>query len=288
MSSVKAPADTDSNSYPAIDLRGVGILRADRWILKDIDWSVERGTIAAVLGPNGSGKSTLARIIACHLWPTAGHCAVLGGVFGEANLPALRQQIRLVQAAGPYDVDPSISAMEVALTGFFGSIGLYEHATQAMEAEAQRLLRLIGLEKVIDHSYASLSSGEKVRSLIARAMVTRPELLILDEPTAGLDLLAREQVLATVQVMMRLAHGPTVVLITHHVEELPPGTGQVLLLSQGRAAAQGTLKQVLRPEILSAVYGVEVSVRTSGGRYFLEIHPSAWDELIPRDVDDAR
>src|SRR5688500_17696401 len=122
---------------------------------------------------------------------------------GEANLPEVRKDVRLVQSAGPYDADPELTAREVVLTGFFGTIGLYDPTTDAMAAEADRLLEQVGLSHVADHAYATLSSGERVRTLIARALAVRPKLLLLDEPTAGLDLLAREQVLATVQRMFQ-------------------------------------------------------------------------------------
>ncbi len=118
-------------------MRGVGVMRDGRWILRDINWTVPVGSLSAILGPNGSGKSTLARIAACHLWPTAGECTVLGGRFGQANLPELRRRIRLVQPAGPYDVDPALTAREVVLTGYFGSIGLYHEADRKMNAQAQ-------------------------------------------------------------------------------------------------------------------------------------------------------
>ena len=264
----------------AIDMRGVGVMRDGRWILRNVDWRVEAGTLAAILGPNGSGKSTLARIAACHLWPTAGECRVLGERFGEANLPELRKRIRMVQAAGPYDVDPALSALEVVLTGFFGSIGLYHQADAEMTRQAEQLLKLLGLGAVVDHPYSSMSSGERMRSLIARALVTRPGLLILDEPTSGLDPLAREQVLGTIQLLIESGEGPTIILITHHVEELPPGTSQILLLGEGKPAASGTTEAVLRPEILSRTFGFPVKVRQSGGRYYLEVHPMAWKELL--------
>jgi iron complex transport system ATP-binding protein len=263
----------------AIEMRGVGVMRDGRWILRDVDWNVAPGSLAAILGPNGSGKSTLARIAGCHLWPTAGECRILGAKFGEASLPELRKRIRLVQAAGPYDVDPSLTAREVALTGYFGSIGLYESADGVMIAHAEATLELLGLAPVIDHPYSSLSSGERMRSLIARAMVTRPGLLILDEPTSGLDPLAREQVLATIQMLVESETAPTVLLITHHIEELPPVTSQVILLSEGKPAAAGAMDQVLQSEILSKVFRFPVEVRVSGGRYYLEVHPKAWKEL---------
>ena len=271
---------------PAISLQQVGLRRDQTWILRGIDWSVEQGACAAILGPNGSGKSTLARILACHYWPTEGESSILGAQFGDANLLELRRSIRLVQPAGPYDMDPELSAHQVVLTGFFGTIGLYDQTDAAMEGEAQRLLAQVGLAHVRDHPYATLSSGERVRNLIARALVREPRLLLLDEPTAGLDLLAREQVLATVQALFESGGGasarPTVVFITHHVEELPPATSQVLLLDRGRVAASGTPEGVLRNEVLSGVYGCPVEVRCREGRYYVEVHPTAWRELLHR------
>jgi iron complex transport system ATP-binding protein len=274
--------DQQPGPAAAIEMHGVGVNRGDRWILRDVNWRVEPGTLAAILGPNGSGKSTLARIAACHLWPTTGQCTVLGGKFGEANLPELRKRIRLVQAAGPYDVDPALTAREVVLTGYFGSIGLYQTISAEMNQEAERLLKLLGLGPVVDHTYGSMSSGERMRSLIARALVTRPGLLILDEPTSGLDPLAREQVLGTIQMLLDSKEGPTILLITHHVEELPPGTSQVLLLCEGKPAASGKMEAVLRPEILSKTFGFPVEVRRSNGRYYLEVHPDAWKGLLDR------
>ena len=282
---------------PAFDLHGVGVQRDGRWILRDVDWSVPAGACAAVLGPNGSGKSTLTRILAGHLWPSAGTVTVLGETFGEVNLTELRKGIRLVQAAGPYDADPMLTTREVVLTGYFSTIGLYDAATSEMETEADRLLDLVGLSAVAGHTYSTLSSGERVRSLIARALVVRPKLLLLDEPTAGLDLLAREQVLATVQRMFEPGRAgatrpterapterpPTVLFITHHVEELPPATSHVLLLSDGRPAATGAPEQVLSPPVLSPVYGCPVEVRRSGGRYYAEVHPAAWEQLLRRE-----
>jgi iron complex transport system ATP-binding protein len=287
---------------PAIDLRGVGVLRDDRWILRDVTWAIPAGACCAILGPNGSGKSTLTRILAGHLWPSAGDVRVLGGLFGETSLPLLRRQIRLVQAAGPFDVDPELSCREVVLTGFFSTIGLYDATTPAQHAAADDLLGQVGLSHVATHAYSTLSSGERVRALIARALVVRPKLLLLDEPTNGLDLLAREQVLATVQRLFEPAarqagvgggtpgdpaaaaavEPPTTIFITHHVEELPPATSQVLLLSDGKPAALGPPADVLREAVLSPVYGCPLQVRRVGGRWYTEVHPAAWEGLLRR------
>jgi iron complex transport system ATP-binding protein len=196
-------------------------------------------------------------------------------------MPTLRTQIKMVQPAGPYDVDPSLTTLEVVFTGFFNSIGLYHVPTAAMQTEATRLLRQVGLHEHTTQLYETLSSGERVRALIARALVQKPKLLILDEPTAGLDLLAREQILATIQSLFEQPHDPpTTILITHHIEELPPATGSVLLLQEGRAAAAGAPKDVLTPAILSNLYNCPVQVRQSSGRFYLEVHPDAWRELL--------
>lgn len=268
---------------PAIDLQNVGLRRGDTWILRGINWRVPAGTCAAILGPNGSGKSTLTRILACHYWPTEGESSVLGSTFGDASLLDLRKSIRLVQPAGPYDIDSELTAREVVFTGFFGTLGLYDPVTKEMESEADRLLGQVGLGHVRDHVYATLSSGEKVRNLIARALVREPRLLLLDEPTSGLDLLAREQVLATVQALFEFeTNPPTVVFITHHVEELPPATSQVLILDKGRAGASGTPGEVLQDGILSRVYGCPVEVRREGGRHYVQVHPTAWQGLLNR------
>jgi iron complex transport system ATP-binding protein len=270
-------------THPAIELNNVSFSRGGTRILRDLNWTVPTGICAAILGPNGSGKSTLTRILACHAWPSSGTVRILGGTFGETNLLEARRHIRLVQPAGPYDVVPELTTREVALTGFFSSMGLYDPVTPAMEAEADRMLGFVGLAHVADHIYATLSSGERVRSLIARALVIKPKLLLLDEPTAGLDLLAREQVLATVQMMFQSGGTPpNVVLITHHVEELPPATTQVLVLDDGRVAAAGSPAEVLRADVLSKVYRCPLEVQQSNGRYRVEVHPAAWEQLLRR------
>lgn len=272
---------SDSTQQPGIELKGVGVRRGDRWILRGIDWSIPTGSSAAILGPNGSGKSTLARILSGYIWPTEGEVIVAGHRFGETDLNQLRQSIRLVQAAGPYDVDPELTALEVVLTGSFGTIGLFDQPTDADISRAEELLKRVGLSAIADHRYSTFSSGERVRALIARALFHRPKLLLLDEPTAGLDLLAREQVLATVQSLISdPAHAPTTIMITHHVEELGPLTSSVMLLDEGTIAAKGTPAAVLQSQILSSVYRCPLRIEVDSGRYYVRVESGAWNAIL--------
>src|SRR5438067_13079847 len=138
----------------AIDLHNLGVMREQRWILREVNWHVPSGSYAAILGPNGSGKSTLARVLAAHLWPTSGECRILGEHFGDISLPDLRHRIRLVQPAGPFDVDSTMTSIEVVLSGFFASLALYDPVTDAMREEALSALAQVGLSHVADHIYS--------------------------------------------------------------------------------------------------------------------------------------
>jgi iron complex transport system ATP-binding protein len=266
---------------PGLELKGVGVRRGERWILRDINWSAPAGSSVAILGPNGSGKSTLARVLSGYIWPTAGEVEIDGNRFGETDLNELRHSIRLVQAAGSYDVDPELTAHEVVLTGLYGTIGLFDKPSAREHEHANDLLAKVGLSRVTDHRYSTLSSGERVRALIARALIHKPKLLLLDEPTAGLDLLAREQVLATVASLNNNSESsPTIILITHHVEELGLLTSEVLLLADGGVAARGSPAEVLTAENLSKVYRCPLRVEKDGERFYVRVDAGAWTNLL--------
>ena len=275
------PASEATSPEPlAVRAEGVGVYRQGRWILKDVDWTVPAGACVAVLGPNGCGKSTLTRVVSGYLWPTEGSVSVLGETFGDVNLHELRESLRLVQPTGLAEPDAEMSALDVAATGAFGTVGLYGHVTPEIRREAERLLNVVGLRRVLNSPYATLSSGERIRTLMARAMVRKPRLLLLDEPTSGLDLLAREQVLATIQSLHDQDDPPAVVLITHHLEELPPAVSRVLVLQDGRVAAEGDPEEVLRSDLLSDVYRCPLEVVRADGRYYSRVSPGAWDSLL--------
>ena len=259
-----------------VNMQHVGIKRGRRWILRHINWQLQCGEIHAVLGPNGGGKSTLARILSGQIWPTEGQMQFSGGI----SAAEVRNHTRVVQPSAPLDFDPQVSTHDIVLTGFFGTLSLYDRPTAAMRRRTTSLIHAVGLERVTDSPYGLLSTGEKIRTQIARAMAVRPPLLILDEPTNGLDLLAREQVLATISRLTRRSRQTTILMITHHVEELPPETAQVMILSRGRVIAQGKPAEVLTSRRLSQAYGVKIETHFRHGRYYPSVHPHAWAKLV--------
>lgn len=253
-----------------VQFHDVCLRRESTWLLRNISWSVPAASDVAILGPNGSGKSTIARILLGYLWPTSGSVGVLGEQFGETDLHELRRQIRLVQPNSQFDLDPGLSLLEVVLTGYKSMLVLRTEPTEQEAIQAKLMLKRVGLESLMDRKYRHASSGERVRALIGRSMVTAPKLLILDEPTAGLDLLGREQLLQLIGSLRQTMHIPelSIVTITHHVEELFSGTSEVLLLKQGSVFASGRIEEVLTSKNMSEVYDFPIRVHQEAGRYY--------------------
>ena len=274
---------------PAVDIENLRLTRRGTDILRGIDLQLPRGRCTALLGPNGCGKTSLSRVLLGQLYPSSGRVTVLGQTLGRTDVRELRKRIGVVNptldAAADYHqtgavVDASLPAVDAVCTGYFASIGLYDRPSEEQRDRAAMLLKHVGLGHRLNHPLAVLSTGEQRRALIARALVRRPELLILDEPTAGLDLAGREQVLATVERVLSADDAPAVLMITHHVEELSSRTDRVVLMRQGEIFRAGPPKQILTNETLSATFGCKVHVRQSHGRYWLEVLPEAWLDLI--------
>jgi iron complex transport system ATP-binding protein len=272
----------------AVEARDVHVLRGKTAILQGISCTIRRGTCTAILGPNGSGKTTFTRTMTGQAFLTSGTIRVLGQTLGETDIRALRRRVGIVNPTtatadahvSGATVDSELTAHEAVLTGFFGSVGLYEHTTPQQQERADAVLRQVGLAHRRDLRVCLLSTGEQRRCLIARALVSHPELLILDEPTAGMDIAGREQVLATIEQVLKSPNAPTVLLITHHVEELSPSTSHVILLRDGRIIEEGHPKDVITPESLTRTFGCKVFVRRINGRYWLEVLPEAWLDLV--------
>ncbi len=264
----------------AVEMSQVSVTRGQVEILRGVDWSLPHGARCVVLGPNGSGKTTLMRVITGYMWPTAGTVRVLGETLGQTDMRLLRRRISVVDPSEQFGVDLELSALDAVLTGYFGTIGLYETVTDEQRRRAAHLLQSVGLAHRQNQKAGLLSTGERRRCLMARALVHLPDLLILDEPTAGLDINGRERVLATIDRLQKVHPGLTVIMVTHHVEEISPTTHQVVLIGDGRITACGRPEQVISPESLSKAFACKVFVQRRSGRWWLEVLPEAWLDLL--------
>jgi iron complex transport system ATP-binding protein len=249
-------------------MSGVGVVREGATLLADVDWTVRDGERWAVLGPNGAGKTTLLQVAGAALLPSRGSVTLLDERFGEADLGELRSRVGLTSSALADRVPPQETALDVVVTAAHGVVGRWSSAPDPDDADrARELLRRVGLRAFAERRWASLSEGERKRVLLARALMTDPELLLLDEPAAGLDLGARE---ALLRLLTRLAADPAgapSVLVTHHVEEVPVGTTHALLLARGRALAAGPVAEVLTGPLLTRAFGLPLAVSEQDGRY---------------------
>jgi iron complex transport system ATP-binding protein len=251
----------------------VGSFRRDGVdILRGVEWTIESGQHWAVLGPNGSGKTSLARILGAYEWPSEGAVEVLGDRFGRTDLRELRKKIGLVSSALEPRFPEGEDALSIVLSGLEASIGRNRAFTRAEEARALSALESLGAGHLALRAFGVLSQGERQRVLIARALVASPRLLVLDEPCEGLDPVARERFLDDLSRLCTVREGPTMVLITHHLEEIPPFVTNVLLLAGGKTVAAGPVAEVLTDAHLTSAFGVSCQVRSEApGRYSLRI-----------------
>ena len=253
-----------------IDLRVDAFTRDGVEILRGIRWQVAEGEHWVVLGPNGAGKSSLLSIVAGYEWPSRGEVSVLGEVYGRCDMRALKERIGWVSAALFGWLPARQSARQVAATGIHATIGNWHTLSTDDLIRADDALRRIGAYSIRNKRYGVLSQGEKQRVMIARALVTNPDLLILDEPCAGLDPGAREQLVKDVDRLCAMPDGPTLILVSHHIEEIPPNATHGLLLKDGRTLSAGPLNEALTDANLSELYGFPCRVGGGNGRYWLK------------------
>jgi iron complex transport system ATP-binding protein len=262
-----------------LEVNNLRVARGDTTILENVNWRVGRGEHWVILGANGSGKTSLLKALTGYLSPTAGALELLGRRYGTCDWRDLRLQIGVVMSAFGASIPPAEPALDTVVSGKFAQLDLWHSVSRADRAAGVRLLRASGLGALADREWLYLSQGERQRVLIARALMARPRLLILDEPCAGLDPVARENFLQFVEDLARRhgraaarsARSPALVLVTHHVEEITPAFTHALLLRNGRVLAAGPRERVLTSTNLSATFGAPIRIARSGARYRLDV-----------------
>lgn len=252
-----------------VSLVGVDCIRNTRPILSNVTWRIARGEHWALLGANGSGKTTLLKIVTGYEWATRGEVCVLGQRFGACDIRELRKSIGWVSTALEQRVPKHITASRVVASGIDASIGVYRDFTVGEERRVGEALAAVSAVPVAEQAFGLLSQGEQQRVLIARALVVRPKLLILDEPCAGLDPTARHQFLDDMGLLASGSEAPTIIFVTHHIEEIRPWIARVLALRDGTVTAEGTRDEVLSGPVLSRVFDADCEVRRANGEYHL-------------------
>ena len=253
-----------------LQLEEVSVRRDGKWILQNINWKIRSGEHWVLFGLNGAGKTAILNLLNAYYFPTKGEVTVLGKEFGKTYLgEKLRKQIGFVSSSLQEKFHSGDNAFEVVLSGAFASIGLYETPTDEMRKKAISLLEDLGCIEYPNRNYETLSQGEKQRVLIARALMANPSLLILDEPTNGLDFIAREQLLDSIDRIARNQNAPTIIYVTHHVEEILPIFDKTLLLKEGQVFASGDTKEMLSSEQLTQFLGIPVEVVWKNNRPLL-------------------
>jgi iron complex transport system ATP-binding protein len=236
-------------------------------MLCDVDWLVKTGERWALIGPNGSGKSTILSLAGALRHPSSGRAVVLGGTLGRVDMPRLRRRIGFVDAGA--DSLPWLTGEEAVLTGVSATIRpLWRTYSEADRARARDLLTLFGCEHTAERELSTCSQGERSRIRIARSLVANPCLLLLDEPAVGLDLAAREALIAALDRLSEERSDLTSILVTHHVEEIPRTTTHALLLRQGGVVAAGPIEATLTSANLSLSFGLTVECEQRDGRFF--------------------
>jgi len=260
------PSDLDDL---VVRMAGVGVRRGHNELLADLDWSVELDERWVVLGPNGAGKTTLLRLAAAEMHPTSGTVHLLGEQMGRVSIFELRPRIGFTSAAIAGRVPGDEIVRDVVVSAGYAVLGRWREAYDTLDTErADELLASLGIPHLAERTFGTLSEGERKRALIARSLMTDPEMLLLDEPAAGLDLGGREDLVARLSSLAMDPEAPAMVLVTHHVEEIPPGFTHALLLRDGRAVVSGLMDDVITSENLSKTFDQDLLLERSGDRFF--------------------
>ena len=255
-------------SEPVIDMHSIDVVRGETHLLRGVDWTVEADHRWVVLGPNGAGKTTLLQLAAALMHPTRGEVALLGETLGAVDVFELRPRIGLTSAALAQRIEPSERTGDVVVSAGYAVVGRWREQYDVHDlTRAAMLMEQWGIASFAGRTFGTLSEGERKRTQIARALMPDPELLLLDEPGAGLDLGGREDLVSRLTDLARYMYAPAQVLVTHHVEEIPPGYTHALLLRGGGVVASGPLDEVLTAAALSETFGIPLELERSNGRF---------------------
>lgn len=252
-----------------IDFQNVSVVRSGRTLLAPLNWKVELDERWVVIGPNGAGKTTLLRIAAAQDFPTEGAAFVLGERLGRTDMRDLRAAIGVTSSDFASRVPAEENVGDLVVSAGYAVVGRWrEHYDEMDYAQAREQLAQVGALHLIDRTWGTLSDGEKKRVLLARAMMIDPELMLMDEPAAGMDLGGREDLVAYLGDLALDPDAPAMVVITHHLEEIPYGFTHALLLDEGTVVAQGLIEDVLTSELVSQAYHQPIDVTYDDGRFF--------------------
>jgi iron complex transport system ATP-binding protein len=253
---------------PVLEFAGVSVRRGEATLLAEVDWTVEEDERWVILGPNGAGKTTLVQVASAQLHPSGGVAGVLGEVLGAVDVFELRPRIGLTSAAIAERIPRQERVHDVVVSASYSVIGRWREEYDELDHQrASELMAELGVGRLADRTFGTLSEGERKRVQIARALMTDPELLILDEPAAGLDLGGREDLVRRLGMLAADLDAPAMVLVTHHVEEVPPHFTDVLLVRDGRVVAQGPIEITLTAANLEATFGLPLELEVRGDRY---------------------
>ncbi|WP_240135770.1 ABC transporter ATP-binding protein [Streptomyces sp. MUM 178J] len=251
-----------------LELVDVSVVRNGRALVDDVSWSVKEGERWVILGPNGAGKTTLLNIASSYLFPTTGEAHILGERLGRVDVFELRPRIGMAGVAMAEKLPKRQTVLQTVLTAAYGMTATWHEDYDAVDEErARAFLDRLGMTEYLDRAFGTLSEGERKRTMIARAMMTDPELLLLDEPAAGLDLGGREDLVRRLGRLARDVYAPSMIMVTHHVEEIPPGFTHVLMIRQGKVLAAGPVETELTSRNLSRCFGLPLIVEHHDGRW---------------------
>ena len=248
-----------------LDIKNVSLRKNGFYILKDINWTIKPGEHWAIIGLNGSGKTSLLKMITGYLYPSQGEMSVLEKKFGDVDLRELRKSIGWVSSSLQEALYHADSVEEIVLSGKFASIGLYEKPNKEDVVKAKDLIEQFELSGFNDRMYYTLSQGEKQKVIVARALMCSPQILILDEPCAGLDIFARENFLSLIEKITNIEKPPTLLYVSHHVEEIVPAFQYTLLLQKGKIHSAGKTKDILTEINLQNFYGRKIKLDWENG-----------------------